>query len=62
MEIFLYIYLIFNSLFGGSGVPESYIGRLQDKLIRAGYLRTSFTPGVDNATKYTVEEAMASHN
>ena len=52
-----------DSLFGGSGVPESYIGRLQDKLIRAGYLRTSFTPEVfDNATKIAVEEAMAAHN
>jgi len=52
-----------DSLFGGSGVPETYIGQLQDKLIRAGYLRSSFTPEVfDAATKGAVEEAMAEHN
>ena len=52
-----------DSLFGRSGVPETYIGKLQDKLIRAGYLRTSFQPEVfDNATKAAVEEAMAEHN
>ena len=52
-----------DSLFGGSGVPETYIGQLQDKLIRAGYLRSSFEPEVfDAATKGAVEEAMAEHN
>lgn len=52
-----------DSLFGGSGVPETYIGQLQDKLIRAGYLRSSFSPEVfDSATKGAVEEAMAEHN
>ena len=38
-----------DSLFGGSGVPETYIGQLQDKLIRAGYLRSSFEPEVFDA-------------
>lgn len=52
-----------DSLYGGSGVPETYIGQLQDKLIRAGYLRSSFEPEVfDAATKIAVEEAMAQHN
>ena len=52
-----------DSLFGRSGIHESYIGDLQEKLIRAGYLRSSFQPEVfDDATKLAVEEAMATHN
>jgi len=52
-----------QSLFGSDFLSESYIGDLQDKLIRAGYLRTSFTPEVyDGATAIAVQEAMATHN
>jgi len=52
-----------QSLFGSDFLSESYIGDLQDKLIRAGYLRTSFQPEVyDGATAIAVQEAMATHN
>ena len=52
-----------QSFFGMAGTPESYIGDLQDKLLRAGYLRSSFSPEqFDEATAAAVQEAMAAHN
>ena len=52
-----------QSFFGAAGTPESYIGDLQDKLLRAGYLRSSFSPEkFDEATAAAVQEAMAVHN
>lgn len=52
-----------QSLFGSAGLAESYIGDLQEKLINAGYLRSSFSPErYDAATAAAVQEAMAVHN
>lgn len=52
-----------QSFFGAAGLSESYIGDLQDKLLRAGYLRSSFSPEqFDEATAAAVQEAMAVHN
>ena len=52
-----------SSLYRDFAVSESYILDLQDKLIDAGYLRTSFEDGVfDEATEAAVIEMMGVHN
>tara|TARA_R100000773_G_scaffold15752_1_gene14353 strand:+ start:687 stop:2222 length:1536 start_codon:yes stop_codon:yes gene_type:complete len=52
-----------SSLYRDFAVSESYIIDLQDKLIDAGYLRTSFETGVfDESTEAAVIEMMGVHN
>jgi hypothetical protein len=52
-----------SSLYRDFTVSESYILDLQDKLIDAGYLRTSFEDGVfDESTEAAVIEMMGVHN
>lgn len=52
-----------SSLYRDFAVSESYIIDLQDKLIDAGYLRTSFETGVfDESTEAAIIEMMGVHN